>query len=155
MNYLDEAQRFIASRPRRRQSVLALFIPAIRLMLDNQLSYKEIFEFVNLHGAACAYPTIVAFTKRYVGVITPARRRIDTPQGDASLRGRQQGKLLANKSEATVDAIGASQAMQRPLAVSASPDPGDLSMKLARSRETADRLIGKSAKELIEQAEKL
>ena len=65
INYLDEAARFIASRSRRRESVLAPFIPAIQLMLKSQLSYKEIFEFVNSHGAACAYPTAAPKNQRY------------------------------------------------------------------------------------------
>ena len=94
INYVDEAKRFIASRPRRQQSVLVPFIPAIELMLTNHLSYKEIFEFVNLHGDACAYQTVVAFTKRHVGVITPQQKRIDTIPSRANPAAKQSENFL-------------------------------------------------------------
>ena len=155
INYLDEAARFIASRSRRRESVLAPFIPAIQLMLKSQLSYKEIFEFVNSHGAACAYPTVVAFTKRYAGVIKPRRPKINATSSIASHASFQSEKNRASEVKTPIDAKCQTHTRQRDQDAVSSPDTCDMSHKLARSRQTADRLVGKSARELIEQAEKL
>ena len=154
INYLDEAERFIASRPRTPQSVLVPFIPAIELMLANHLTYREIFEFVNLHGAACTYQTVVRFTKRYVGVVTPSRKQLGIVSTRVGPAGKQSEKHPGSGPKKPIHTIGRGQARQEQMEIP-SHEPSNLLQKLARSRETVERHVGKSARELIEQAEKL
>ena len=124
-------------------------------MLDNQLSYKEICEFVNLHGAACAYPTVVAFTKRYVGVVDPPRKKIDALSSGSGPVGTDCKNYPVSALEDSIEAASPTPPNLGLREAISNARQYDIAQKLAYSRETANRLAGKSARDLIQQAEKL
>ncbi len=129
----------------KRESVLVPFIPAIQLMRDGNISYKDILRFIHDQGTQCSYSTLITFVNAYMGKKTSAKQK-----RLATLSCVDAGDGAAGGSSAL--AKTAQPATRRPDGSAGAAEKAELAKKVEASRLRSKGIIGKSAEELINQA---
>lgn len=149
-DYISEVEEFIKTKQPKRKSVLIPFIPAIRLMQEHRLTYKDMLKFIHSQGTECSYSTLVAFIKKYIGKpVTDIDEPVlpeDEQSSQAALVSATKADPFAPSAPATIETSSDENGQSR---------KDEMARKIAASNEKAERLFPKTAKQLIDQAVKL
>lgn len=154
-DYIREVEEFIKTKQPKRKSVLVPFIPAIRLMQEHRLTYKDMLEFIHSQGTECSYSTLVAFIKKYIGKPVADIDEPVLPEDEQSSQAALGSVGNADSSAPSVPAtVKTSSDENTVLTNTEQLKKDEMARKIAASNEKAQKLFPKTAEQLIEQAVK-